>query len=933
LAFLTLLALSCAQPPPAATVRLDDDVTPSIESPQPQGAPAVEAPARQNQRLKLSGAINEILGFSFSVEPRTDLPNPVVRMTGFETAGGRPSLRLDAFRIHDVETPQLPGWHIRSIPPRWRLSRTPDVLVPVDAPSGGLRETVRAGNECRLWIDLHIEKGTPPGVYAGAIELSVEDQRVAGLEVELTVWPFVLPDEPEVPVIVEVDHRALIRHLVDGTQVSSDYWADAPQAAAVNESILGTVRLLREHGLTPVLPHLKPKVAPDARGEAQIEWALFDTITSPLMDGSAFDDRLGLKVGYLPLDDVFDFRDSPSGTAAGESLLRKYVTRCVAHYKEKGWFDRAYAVLPFGIADPAAPDLTAQLSELLSSASAGEIRLASPLFPQDMTPYGWTGFRFASLEDAVDVWLPPAQFYDRPKLDEERDRGGQTWLSVDRPPYSGSVSIHAKEPSARVLTWQAIVAPAAALHVGVVNDWPNGAGSASPEACIRHKPDTLIYPGREFGLAAAVPSLRLKWLRRAAQDAAYVRLLREQGLQHVAHALSTALLSYFGSDAYRTHYADAKPIGWPAESEPFDVAREIMGDELARAVSGASGERDVERFSRSAAWQRLLRTTRGVRLSFDGCRVRRIHTAGGGDAEIACTVSVDNDRRTAISGEVRWSTDDSVIRPESPKRIDGLSPGATRKTTLTGRTTAPALSQNGDNRFKFVFATSEGPVYETVENLAYVVAQPARTPLRIDGDLADWPPGTINVAGDFRLISPADARSADTERSPKARTTAYVLRDDENLYVAVHCQSPPGAASDLAQKRLQYDDLIPRGGDLVELLFDPLNLGTRSPADLYHIVLQRSGSDFAEKGIGLDPPVGGRQIWPADLDVAIRRGPDQWVAEVKIPLAAFPGGRPRGEIWGFNITRFDAADEEFSTWSGAVGNAYDPMSLGNLYLP
>ena len=126
---------------------------------------------------------------------------------------------------------------------------------------------------------------------------------------------------------------------------------------------------------------------------------------------------------------------------------------------------------------------------------------------------------------------------------------------------------------------------------------------------------------------------------------------------------------------------------------------------------------------------------------------------------------------------------------------------------------------------------------------------------------------------------------------------------------------------------------MPLGIDLVEILIDPLNAGTRSPSDLYHIVVKRSGMDLAEKGIQFDPPVGRREPWPVDIDLATNAAPGHWSAELRIPLSAFDPVTTEPTTWGFNITRYDAGRQEFSTWSGATGNAYDPLSLGNLHLP
>ena len=70
-----------------------------------------------------------------------------------------------------------------------------------------------------------------------------------------------------------------------------------------------------------------------------------------------------------------------------------------------------------------------------------------------------------------------------------------------------------------------------------------------------------------------------------------------------------------------------------------------------------------------------------------------------------------------------------------------------------------------------------------------------------------------------------------------------------------------------------------------------------------------------------------------DLKVATRTTRDRWTVELRIPLNAFGPAALDNAIWGFNVTRLDAARQEFSTWSGAKGNAYDPLSLGNLAFP
>jgi hypothetical protein len=125
---------------------------------------------------------------------------------------------------------------------------------------------------------------------------------------------------------------------------------------------------------------------------------------------------------------------------------------------------------------------------------------------------------------------------------------------------------------------------------------------------------------------------------------------------------------------------------------------------------------------------------------------------------------------------------------------------------------------------------------------------------------------------------------------------------------------------------------VPLGEELVEILLDPTNAGTRSTSDLFHVVIKPNGW-FCERGIGTDPPTGVRSAWAAGLSAAVQIHDDRWVAEVRIPRDAF-GTRAQGrQVWGVNLTRFDLAGQEFSNWSGAAQNVYDPLSLGNLTLP
>jgi hypothetical protein len=235
------------------------------------------------------------------------------------------------------------------------------------------------------------------------------------------------------------------------------------------------------------------------------------------------------------------------------------------------------------------------------------------------------------------------------------------------------------------------------------------------------------------------------------------------------------------------------------------------------------------------------------------------------------------------------------------------------------------------------------------------VVEPAGVPQPpiIDGDLSDWPAVAGNTAEDFVLVTgedPMNPRQPITR--PTSNTQCFVAADQNAIYLALNCTTP--AADQLTRNQrnyLRYQDGVPENDELIEILIDPANVGTRSPGDLFHIVIKPS-SWFCERGLVTDPPVGPRLPWAADMQMAVQTRPDRWVAEVRIPLEAF-GNQARSTaisatnaggndglarqmhvaVWGINITRFDVVQREFSNWSGAANNVYDPLSLGNLLLP
>lgn len=467
-----------------------------------------------------------------------------------------------------------------------------------------------------------------------------------------------------------------------------------------------------------------------------------------------------------------------------------------------------------------------------------------------------------------------------------------------------------------------------------VNQWPARTG-VDPASCVGFNAETLIYPGAAFGLAEPIPSVRLKLLRRAQSDAAYRRLLVDRGHDHIGTAIEESLVAYAGTGAYRAHFADGRPIGFALKAKAYDAARKIMADRLSRgsSIDGPPSARLT--VAQDATWRRFMLDTRRVDLLVDGCRLRAAFSPERDGLDVDCWVSIINRTRVPIKGQLRWEAlPDGWTSAARMWDVPSVAPNDVRR-FLMSATATTFDAGGGQIPLPAVLATGDGNVRRFTARVCLATAERIERRIVIDGDLSDWRPGRTNVASDFRLISATPTNeSAGAGAYPLLRTVAFLARDRDALYVGINSTIRTDVPLTFTGgNMIRYDDMIPVGEELVELLFDPLNAGTRSPSDLYHIALKPSGVHRAEHGIAFDPPCGRRVPWPADVEVASRVEGDRWTAELRIPLSAFGTRSTEGAVWGFNVTRYDATGQQFSTWSGASGNAYDPLALGNLYLP
>ncbi len=889
--------------------------------------------------IALAGAVNETLTFELRIKPATSLDRLNVTaspLVAEHQTATLPPPRL--YRCFPIKLSRWPGWHIRHVDPPQRRTHVFDVVVPASASVAGFPTRVDAGETVGLFGELTILEGTPEGTYTG--QLSVHGSKGLATEIPLrvTVWPINLRDAGSILLVGGVDHDALFRnHLAAGGEslrtggplsgMANPQWR--PQLQQV---LAQTLDLLRSHGVTPLLTRFQPTITVEHDQTLAFDWVLFDEAfgvhgLNPRPGGPPVPGLF-----RLSLDEGLPFARQAAGITGRRSppFVDQYLREWVDHFAARNWLpylhvDTAPQRAGWGAYAFGAADYHRHATMVKAASDRLDTRCDDPFdgMPADV----WRAATNTSFDQWIDIWSPPARYCDPGACE-----AAQIWVRCEDPPYSGTTSVYAREPDVRVLPWQAARYALGALELGTVNRWPKVESSPGPQECIEFDHHGLVFPGGPYGLDRPVASMRLKWLRRGMQDVAYLTLIRKRGLEHVAESILDTLTPYAFIDAHRHYFGDPRSRGWARNAKLWELARLIMADELLSA-DGLAPVTEIESMGEPMLrWRQFMSTARSVSVISEGVRVRP--TRDVATVRVECAVRIENRRRIPLEGylsfaklPVRWSA-------QEPEVVIGpIAPMDTRRVTLVATAESLAWGPDGLVHLPLLFRTKEGRTYHASARLALLTSVRTAGKLTVDGDLSDWSVGSGNVAAGFAPIAGYSGPALEQGRGNKFdRTRCAVNHDDANVYLGIYCAGSGGERGDAPRtNKIRYDGPTPVEGELIEVLIDPTNAGTHDPADLFHVVVKRSGVAVFERGVGLSP--GGGEVWAADIRYAVRDADDAWVVELAIPRDAIEADERGPVMRGLNFTRFEQATQTYTTWSGALRNAYDPASLGNLLIP
>ncbi len=888
--------------------------------------------------VRLRAAINETIAFQLVLT--TDRPPggpydvEVSDLTGAgDTIDARSGVAL--FRACYVPVRRYSSWYPSHTGRSATARAIPDALVPWEAPRHGGPIVLDGVRNEIVWVDVAIPPAAMPGIYGGSLRVTRVGARRPEFEcrIELEVLPVAIPGPRSLPIICRLDPDPLLREHLRWDRASvrrTRLIPGVPNHQAAISLINQTMELLHRHRMTPVLWGSFPRYRPTGERSVEIDWAAYDALVESWLDGSAFDDGVGLAVWPLPLDWHHPDVDLEGGFESPRyaRLLASYLAECRAHFAQRGWLERSFVRLRGP--QPLTTEETARVRRgggILRQSETG-VRYAAHLPPRSLRPLGWHNAPSIEQPD-VSIWIPSASWLEPAAVPTLRGLSRRVWFAPDRPPYSGSLAIEAPPADARLLGWQAFRYDLDGIWIERACDFgPTPLDPDSSAVSAGH--DWLVYPGAPFGLVdRVIPSARLKRLRRAELDYEALTLLDRQGMSLLARTVAEQVVPRAFTDAALDHLLDARAAGWPRDADTLNLARELVLQEFASASASQETGRSRQ-IANIARWSRLMNRPSRIQVEPEGARL--VLQPDG--MHVWFTLSISNAGAESVVGA--WQLAAAPAGWSAEARTPATVPARGRVLDrLDVRIAGLGFAPQGVTNIPAVFDSPRSGAFPANARFAAATASRVDEAPRMDGDLSDWPETSSNVAGDFRLclVGPPDESGIGADDRPGSATTAMFCHDRESLYVAVRCAVPDGAGPIWsADNRIPMDWLVPWGQDTVEVILSPQNVVQGSAGDLYLLQIKPSGFVAAWRGCPSTPPVAACEAWNAGARVAVRSAPNEWTVELAVPLASLGPGAAENRIWGANVTRLDARRGEYSSWSGARRHCYAPERLGNLVI-
>lgn len=886
----------------------------------------------QTDPLTLRGSRNETLGFAVRIDRQQVSKAAFVRLADF-ARDDRPADRLSAADATWGQVLPVPvdlnraGYVRQSGVTAGGEQELPRAIVPLSPKNArvAIADLHASPAGPLLWFDLPIRTEAAAGGYTGAVELIAADgQTVVGrLPVSLTVYDLALPDRRNLQLLGDVSWDALLRHFPDTFEAVTPKLVNRsdPRYAKAVAALDRLVTTAQAHRLSLSIDRLQPTVK---WNPPSVDWRDFDGLVGPWLDGTAFADKEPLGQWPLPMIDFLD--NYPA------SAQRDYFANAAAHFDAKDWLTRA----PVWLAPGGVPNAGPARQRLLERAAAvlaahPRLRVTLPLEVDEL--------RFA---DATNSTLPqrgdderiiaasPGLIYNTP-IQSAAPRRAPTFIRTDDASLATHAGVGGDERDVRVWAWLAYVRGASIIRFDDVLPDAGQNERADPNAL------TWFYPGSWFGVEGPVPSLQLKWLRRAEQDFEYLTLADARGQRLNARLMARLLTRPVQVQPGQATDPIYGLLGGTADQAAWDDGMKLLTKTILLRQPGqevdtqAQTNLNLETLQWAEPQEKPLVVGRST--LFAPAPDGKVDVRVGVDIYNASDTTPTNNSLGFETVPRGWTVDPEpqLIPPLATYQVSRFALHATiDPDSLDPRRRTPAslIFTNGYTR-----RSMPAPLM-----VPAAVTRRREGNLSIDGSLGDWTDDDALCSGP--LVRMLDRATLQQHSLTNATTTSNVFSawSEANVYVAFKVGGLAPSAEQSAQNFVRYDFRRAWGEDVVQLLVQAVYPdGSLGP--VLHVACKPNGGQWSERKLDLRESA--PDAWEplesgARYSCTVEKG--EWRGEVAIPWRAlqpanFVAGPDRFPVMlRFNFTQHQQATGTSASWAGPVDHGRDDTFTGVLVL-
>jgi Domain of unknown function (DUF4091) len=452
---------------------------------------------------------------------------------------------------------------------------------------------------------------------------------------------------------------------------------------------------------------------------------------------------------------------------------------------------------------------------------------------------------------------------------------------------------------------------------------------------------TWFYPGSWFGVSEPVPSVQLKWLRRAQQDYEYLLLADQRGMRTDALLLARLITRQVELQPAQAPDPEYGLLSGTIDQKTWDEAHTLLARVIQLRPPGGSPndpllkdqERnlnlDVVRWQEPKERPYVLPRTAQWRWDDSG--------RGNGDHWALLRLGVDiynaGDNQPE-QNQLLWShAGDAWEFNPAPVLIGALRTYWVQRFSMDARVNLDRITP--DSAMPLVITFVDGYTRaEFVTQATLPVATSIRREgnIQIDGKLNDW--SGDDLIHDGPLTKMVDRPSIQHWRvePSSAPSQVYTGWSDDDLYVSF-CVNGVSSHQDLHRNFVDYELRRAWGEDLCEILVQPI-YDDNSVGPLTYLICKPNGVCVVKRR--LDPKMNAdpwREIDGTAVRYAAQIQEGAWTGEAAIPWQLLVNGNsPKPRLLRFNFVQHFQSTGESASWAGPIDFDQDDSFMGLLYL-